>query len=202
MLVEGELVATNFDIYSNASGINKPFVVTFSTIVRDGAVTVEFIRNKSNPQINGIVVSDNTTLIAAPVNMPVKAPIKVPVKAPLKVPIKAPVKVPVHTPIKPPTTAPVPGTDGNIVHRIDCGSTSQVVVLPNNVVWTPDQYSSSGLSYNTCGNNTASIYCTSRFFRVVDPASFQYDLPVSANNRAYTVRLYFAEQVRNLFVVV
>jgi Malectin domain len=132
---------------------------------------------------------------------PNAAPVKVPVKAPVKVPLIAPLKAPVKAPIKPVTAAPVPTTDGNIVHRIDCGSTNQVVVPPNNVVWTPDQYSSSGLSYNTCGTNAASIYCTSRYFRVVDPAPHRYYLPVSANNRAYTVRLHFAEQVRHLVVI-
>jgi hypothetical protein len=82
------------------------------------------------------------------------------------------------------------------IHRINCGSTKQVVVPPNNVVWAPDQYSTPGKMYDTCGTNTTSIYCTNRYFRTVDSAPHQYNLPVPTNNRTYTVRLHFAEQVR------
>lgn len=81
------------------------------------------------------------------------------------------------------------------IHRINCGSTKKVVVQPNNVVWAPDQYSTPGEMYDTCGTNTTNIYCSNRYFRSVDSAPHQYNLPVP-NNRAYTVRLHFAEQVR------
>jgi hypothetical protein len=87
-------------------------------------------------------------------------------------------------------------TSKRAIHRINCGSTKQVVVPPNNVVWAPDQYSTPGEMYDTCGTNTTSIYCTNRYFRTIDGAPHQYNLPVPTNNRAYTVRLHFAEQVR------
>jgi hypothetical protein len=88
---------------------------------------------------------------------------------------------------------------GNIVHRINFGSTNHVTVPPNNVVWTPDQYSTSGLSFSTCGNTTTSIYCTSRYFRIVDAVPHRYNIPVPTNRQTYTVRLHFAEQVRLFF---
>jgi Malectin domain len=104
---------------------------------------------------------------------------------------------PVTAPRKPLSNAPVVSIiTGNIVHRINCGSTNQVVVPPDNTVWTPDQYSTSGLSYNTCGNILTSIYCASRYFRAKDTVPHRYNLPVPANQRTYTVRLHFAEQVR------
>ena len=162
----------NFDIYASAAGGNLPFVVTVSTVVRDGAVTIDFVRDKNNPQINGIEV----LLGAAPVAPPVKAPVRNPTRAPV------PVTLPTQTPV--------------LVHRINCGSTNQIVVPPNNLVWTPDQYSTLGALYNTCGGNTSSIYCTSRYFRATDAPPHRYNLPVSATIRSYTVRLHFAEQVR------
>ena len=133
----------------------------------------------------------------APVKAPTKAPVKAPTKAPVKAPTKAPVAVPVKVPTKTPVVVPVPvPTGGNIVHRINSGSTSQVIVPPNNIVWTPDQYAVGGLPYNTCGNVTTSIYCTSRYFRTTDAAPHRYDLPIAVSNRTYEVRLHFAEQVR------
>jgi hypothetical protein len=138
-------------------------------------ITIEFVRIKDNPQINGIEVLDG----GAPI---------------------APAVAPILAPIKLPTNAPIVTTNiGNIVHRINCGSTNQVAVSPNNIVWTPDQYSTSGLSYNTCDNTASSIYCTSRFFRTSDNVPHRYNLPIPANMRTYTVRLHFAEQVRVLF---
>ena len=121
-----------------------------------------------------------------------------PISTPMKVPVPVPVKTPIQLPTKA-TIVPTTTIAGNIVHRINCGSTNQVVVPPNNIVWTPDQYASSGLSFNTCGTITTSIYCTSRYYRAADPAPHRYSLPVFANNRAYTVRLHFAEQVGHWF---
>ena len=170
--IEGTLVADDFDIYDSASGGDVPYILTFSTFVRDGTITIEFVRNTDNPQINGIEVLAG----GAPITVSTKAPVKPPVKLPTK--------------------APIAPTSGNIVHRINCGSTSQVIVPPNNIVWTPDQYSTSGLAYSTCGTVSTSIYCTSRYFRTADAVPHRYNLPVSTNKRTYTVRLHFAEQVR------
>ena len=116
--------------------------------------------------------------------------------------------VPVQRPPVPPPVVIV----GNIVHRINCGSTQQLIVPPNNVVWTADQYVTNGQSYNTCGsdhskntsmpttkNTTAiinSIYCTSRYFRKIDATPYRYNLPIPVSNRTYQIRLHFAEQVR------
>jgi Malectin domain len=141
-----------------------------------------------------------TAPILPPTKAPVTAPIKPPTKAPVLAPITPPTKAPVLAPIKPPTKAPVPTTTETIVHRINCGSANQVAVPPNNIVWTPDQYSSAGVLFNTCGNITNSIYCTSRFFRTSNAAPYRYNLPVTSN-RTYTVRLHFAEQVRLMLIV-
>ena len=200
--IEGALVVDNIDVYALAPGGNIPYIVAVPTFVKDTAITIDFVRNKQNPQINGIEVLYTGAPISAPVKAPVVAPITPPIKAPVQapspvvVPIKPPTKAPVLAPILPPANAPLPTTGGNIVHRINCGSTKQVVVPPNNVVWTQDQYSSSGLSFDTCGDVTTSIHCTSRYFRTTDAAPHRYNLPVAVSNRMYTVRLHFAEQVR------
>ena len=182
--IEGALVVDNVDVYALAPGGNIPYIVAVPIFVKDTAITIDFVRNKQNPQINGIEV------------LYTGAPISAPVKAPVVAPITPPTKAPVLAPILPPANAPLPTTGGNIVHRINCGSTKQVVVPPNNVVWTQDQYSSSGLSFDTCGDVTTSIHCTSRYFRTTDAAPHRYNLPVAVSNRMYTVRLHFAEQVR------
>jgi Malectin domain len=87
-------------------------------------------------------------------------------------------------------------TAEEVIHRINCGTTQQVVVPPNNITWTPDQYFTPGLKYDTCGNVTTSIYCTSRAFRSTDAAPYRYNLPIAISNRTYDVRLHFAEHVR------
>jgi Malectin domain len=188
IFIEGALVVGTLDIYALAPGSNVPYVVTVSTVVTDGAITIDFVRNVENPQINGIEVLYGDT------------PTSAPIMAPTLVPIVPPTKAPVLVPILPPTKAPVlvPTTADNIVHRVNCGSTNQVVVPPNNIAWTPDQYAASGSLYNTCGSVSTSIYCTSRYFGTTDAAPYRYNLPVTVSNRSYTVRLHFAEQVRYL----
>ena len=91
-------------------------------------------------------------------------------------------------------------TAEDILHRINCGSTKQVIVPPNNITWAPDKYSTAGLNYNTCGNATTSIYCTSRVFRSNDTTPHRYNLPIAVSNRTYEVRLHFAENVRLIFI--
>lgn len=99
------------------------------------------------------------------------------------------------------TTGMKNATAQEVLHRINCGSTNEAIVPPNNVVWSPDQYSAAGLSYNNCGSTTTSIYCTSRYFLTTDSAPRRYELPVTVSNRTYEVRLHFAEQVRFVFVL-
>lgn len=98
--MEGALVANNLDIYAVAPGRNVPHVVTVSTYVSDGAVTVDFVRNVNNPQLNGIEVFDN----GAPVPAPTIAPQAIPPMAPIA---------------SPPNSAPVSPTFQDIV--INCG---------------------------------------------------------------------------------
>ena len=86
-------------------------------------------------------------------------------------------------------------TAEDVIHRINCGSTQQLA-FPNNIIWAPDKYFTAGLKYNTCGNVTTSLYCTSRFFRSTDTAPHRYNLPIAISNRTYEVRLHFAEHVR------
>ena len=203
-----------------APGKNVPLVMDISNpiFIADGTMTIDFAEITGEPHINGIeIIYVGPPIVASPptapvIPTPIQAPTKIPTKAPLVAPmIAAPTKLPTKTPTKVPTKipvvapvplpvpvpVPVPTTNGgNIVHRINCGSTNQVVVPPNNVVWTIDQYASGGLPYNTCGNVTTSIYCTSRYFRTADVIPYRYNLPVAVSNRTYSVRLHFAEQVR------
>jgi Malectin domain len=187
VLVEGLLVIDNLDIIRDAPGKNVPLIVTVNPfVVTDGFATIDFTTGILEPSINGIEVIHVGTAITVP-----SAPIKAPTKAPVVLPVPVPVPVPVPTPVSTPITTP-----NNILYRINCGSANQVIVPPNNVVWSPDQYVSSGLPKNTCGNITNNIYCTSRYFQTANGAPFRYDLPVPVSNRTYEVRLHFAEQVR------
>jgi hypothetical protein len=183
--VEGILVSNNLDLIRDAPGKNVPFIVTVNPfVVTDGFITIDFTAGISDPSINGIEVMYVTT------TAPIVSPTKAPTKAPLSIP------VPVLTA---PISAPIPMSNGNIVYRINCGSSNQVIVPPNNIVWSPDQYVISGLPQNTCGSNiTNSIYCSSRYFRAVNGQPFRYDLPVPVSNRTYELRLHFAEQVRRI----
>ena len=225
VFVENTLWLDNFDIFLLAPGKNVPLVLsaTAPILITDGTMTIDFVEMTGEPHINGIeviyvgppIVVAPPTAPTAPISIPIQAPTKLPtnapavapilvapVRPPTRMPTKAPVVVPVPLPVPVPAPVPVPTTTvGNIVHRINCGSTRQVIVPPNNVVWTPDQYASGGLPYATCGNVTTSIYCTSRYFRAVDVTPYRYHLPVAVSNRAYTVRLHFAEQVRTSFVL-
>jgi Malectin domain len=180
VLVEGLLAIDNLDVVRDAPGQNVAKVITYDTFVTDGTITIDFATGTSDPSINAIEVIHTGPIasIAAPMTLPGK------------VPTKLPTKTPAVAPMLPPATA------GTLVHRINCGATNQVIVPPSNVVWNPDQYASSGLSYSTCGNTTTgSIYCTSRYFRTQDASPFRYNLPVPVSNRTYEVRLHFAEQV-------
>jgi Malectin domain len=82
--------------------------------------------------------------------------------------------------------------------RINCGSTTPVTM--NNVTWNRDEYAMSGALYNTCGNTTNSIYCSSRYFQTKKGTPFQYNIPVPFNNTSYQLRLHFAEYVRSCIV--
>ena len=63
-------MADDLDIYARAPGNNIPYIITISTFVTDGSVTVDFTRNKDNPQINGIEVFDDGAPIPAPTLAP------------------------------------------------------------------------------------------------------------------------------------
>ena len=201
--MENSLILDNFDIYLLAPGQNVPLIVSVPTpiYISDGTMTIDFVEIVGEPHINGIeiiyigppLVVAPPTAPTAPISAPIQAPIKLPTTSPIKAPVKAPTKAPIPAPVSAPVVVP---TSGNIVHRINCGTTKQVIVPPENIVWTPDQFSTMGLSYNTCGNITTSIYCTSRYYRPTDVTPYRYELPVAVSNRNYQVRLHFAEQVR------
>lgn len=70
-------MADNLDIFSMAPGSNIPYIVTFSTFVADGSVTIDLVRNRNNPQLNGIEVFDD----GAPVPAPTVAPRALPPNA-------------------------------------------------------------------------------------------------------------------------
>jgi Malectin domain len=217
VLVEGTRVLTNLDVIRDAPGMNTPLVLALPNpvMVRDSTITIDFVEISGHPQIQGIeviyigppimapsapvgVVPVKAPFSTSPLTTPVKGP--VPISAPRLSPLTTPVNVPVpavSAPVKAPIQLPTMGnTAGTALYRINCGSANQVIASPNNVVWDPDRFSTTGKSYNTCGTNTTSIYCTSRYFRTKDPSPFRYELPVTESNKWYTVRLHFAEQVR------
>ena len=83
MFVEGVLVADDLDMFSIAPGNNVPYIVTVSTFVTDGALTIDLSRNKDNPQINGIEVFDDGAPLPAPTfapqaDQPTASPIALP----------------------------------------------------------------------------------------------------------------------------
>lgn len=120
MFVEGILVVDKLDIFAAAPGGNVPRVVTVSTFVTDGTVTIDLVRNKDNPQINGIEVFDD--------GAPVPAPVAVP-------PMTAPVA-------SPPNTAPVAPFQDIV---INCGGTFDFRVRMFDA-WIPHSLSYSPIS--------------------------------------------------------
>ena len=74
VFVGGVLVVDNLDIYTAAPGNNVPYIVTFSTFVSDGVITIDLVRNTDNPQINGIEVFDDGAPIPAPTVAPLALP--------------------------------------------------------------------------------------------------------------------------------
>lgn len=185
VLVQNSKVLKNFDIIRDAPGKNTPMVVSVpkTFYITDSIIAIDFEEITENPHINGIEI-----IYIGPPLSPPTAPISSPISAPVKAPIKRP------------TVAPITSTAGNVIHRINCGSANQVIAS-NKDVWSPDQYSTVGMSYNTCGTISTSIYCTSRYYRTTDLAPHRYNLPIAESNRLYTVRLHFAEQVRWILFV-
>ena len=70
VFVESVSVVDNLDTFAVAPGGNVPYIVTVSTFVTDGALTVDLSRNKDNPQINGIEVFDDGLPIPTPTFAP------------------------------------------------------------------------------------------------------------------------------------
>ena len=75
-------MADNLDVYAVAPGGNVPYIITVSTFVTDGTVTIDFSRNKDNPQINAIEVFDDGAPVPAPTFAPEPSPTAAPVAAP------------------------------------------------------------------------------------------------------------------------
>ena len=69
VFVEGILVLDNLDLISIPGG-NVSYVVSVNAFVTDGHVTIDLVRVKDNPQINGIEVFDD----GAPIPLPTAAP--------------------------------------------------------------------------------------------------------------------------------
>ena len=100
-----------------------------------------------------------------------------------------------------------PNTISRTTIRINCGATQRyhpVMTQPNNITWHRDAHYQSGQISNRCarsnvvvgGNQSSSIYCTSRYFRSASYGTpLRYDIPVPTNNASYSVRLHFNEQV-------
>jgi Malectin domain len=69
VFVEGLLVINDLDLMSIPGG-NISYVVAINSFVTDGNVTIDFVRVKDNPQINGIEVYDNGQPIPLPTAVP------------------------------------------------------------------------------------------------------------------------------------
>jgi Malectin domain len=185
--VEGSLVVASLDIIRVAPWKTVPYIVTLSnTFVSDGTMTIDFTNEIGDPQINGIEILRASPPKTTPVTTPVitAPPTRVLTKVPVPVPVKAPIPVPNP-----------PFVNSTTPYRINCGSTTPVTM--NNVTWNRDEYATSGAPYNTCGNTTNSIYCSSRYFQTEKGTPFQYNIPVPFNNTSYQLRLHFAEYVRS-----
>ena len=78
--MEGALVINDFDLMSMQGG-NISYVVTVNSFITDGTVTIDLVRVKENPQINGIEVYDDGQPIPLPTIVPQS--IGVPTLAPL-----------------------------------------------------------------------------------------------------------------------
>ena len=187
------MVLDNFDIIRDAPGKFTPKVITTNTYVTDGTITIDFTAVTSDPSLNGIEVIYTTGSGGAPSAPTV--PIPVPTPAQLLVPVPAPIPAAPITLTNAPIVSPVSVT-GNLLYRINSGSSSQVIVPPNNLVWDPDQFVLTGLPFNDCSNMTGSIYCSGRSFQPAYGTPFRYDIPIPASNRTYQVKLHFAESVR------
>jgi len=169
VLLEGVNVTANqIDILRDAGGKNKPYVITSSAVI----VT------------DGTITLDFVNSVGDPQINGIEVIYIAPATA---IPTRAPTRAPLPT-------LPV----GNLLYRINSGSTNQVFVPPSNTVWDPDQFVATGLPYDICDSSSANtdIYCTARFFKAEYGVPFRYDIPVPASNRSYEVRLHFAEGVR------
>ena len=169
----------DFDIFRDAPGKNVPEVATSNVFVTDGTITIDFANVIGDPSINGIeiIYTGGGVVPSAPAGI-----------------------APTKTPTKVPSVAPASPQTGNVLYRINSGSSSQVIVPPNNLVWDPDQFVVTGLPYDNCNSTAGSIYCSGRYFQTAFGTPFRYDLPVAVSNRTYEVRLHFTEPVRLLFV--
>lgn len=168
----------NFDIIRDALGKFTPEIVTTNAFVTDGAITIDFSVVTGDPSINGIEII-YTGINGAPSS---------PTAGATTSPIRAPTMSPVHS-------------SGNLIYRINSGSSSEVMVPPNNLVWDPDQFVTTGLPYDSCNNMTGSIYCTGRYFQAAYGTPFSYNIPIPISNRTYEVRLHFAESVCFTYVM-
>ena len=91
IVLEGNTVATAFDIFERAGGSRIAFEFTRRVTVEDGVLDIVLPRRLQNPKINGIkVVSVQAT--RAPAKAPTKAPAKAPTQAPVQTPTEAPVQ--------------------------------------------------------------------------------------------------------------
>lgn len=111
--VEDVLVISNLDLISLRS-VNVPYIVTVKSFITDGNITIDFVRVKENPQINGIEVYDDGQPIPLPSAIP-QAVIE-PTLAPISLPLNS-----TTTPVTMPTTD---GTSNTTTFQdivINCG---------------------------------------------------------------------------------
>jgi hypothetical protein len=166
------LIANDFDTFLQAGSHDKATVIQQNIDVTDGnGVSIELVRVKENPAINGIEI--------IPYTGPV--PTAVPTQSPTAAP-KAPVEI------------------GETVARINAGGDEYLDTngkLWSADMYAVNYH---GQEYTSCPNeidNTVddALYCCHRWFSIWNGFPYVYSIPVGTNG-VYEVRMHFAETVR------
>ena len=196
VLMEGQTVLSNYDIYAKVGG-NTAVVETVQKTVSDGTLNIEFRHRVENPKISAIEV-----IAVAPTATPTPTPAPTPTPTPK--PTVTPTPTPAPTAAPTPTPTPAPTTGGSVLYRINAGGAAYTD--PSGNVWKSDagyyntgsSYSASSATVDILNTTLDPLYRTERWDDSTAP-EMVYSLPVPAGT--YQVRLHFAELVSGNFGV-
>jgi hypothetical protein len=193
--IENELRLPRFDIIQNADTNlpNTAYVITaLSSIVTDGWITIEFVRQIEYPLISGIEVIPYTGVTGPPLPAPTT---------------KTPVKVVIPSQ---PQQQPVPPNYNGAPYaiRINAGAAVSFTDVNTGKVWLNDdvtQYTKGGSKTYSMKNQTQCyvsiqetledrIYCSQRYYTDASSGVAQYNVPVRSGIKSrYKIQLHFAE---------